>query len=162
MSLLKEVEQFFPNTKAYGPYISKQDGRSRITFREIRSDGLLIKGGRSFTMSLARAKMTVKEQRILDNHEEVDHRDEDKTNDSDSNLQILNTQTHCNKTIGEIFVKRNEKPLVSCPNCLSDFFCSVDQIKVAESKGRQPCCSRYCSSALYARNQNMVTSVSGR
>lgn len=161
MSLNEDLETFFPGNKIYGPYVSNQDGRSRMTFRERRDDGKVIKGGKSFSMSLARAKMTVKEGRILEDYEEVDHRDEDNTNDSDDNLQLLNTLVHNQKTAAEAFLSQNEKSTVSCPNCGDHFFCERSRKQAAESKGRKPCCSRHCSSALYARNQNMEKTVSG-
>lgn len=154
MEIHEELERLHPNTKVYGPYVSKADGRSRVVFRETRSDGSVIRGGKSFSMSLARAKMTVKEGRILSQQEEVDHRDEDRTNDDIDNLQILDKIKHQYKSAGEAFVRTNNNEMVSCPNCGTDFFCDRTRFNVAAEKGKTPCCSRSCSSKLYGANQH--------
>lgn len=153
MSIHEGLERLFPGKKVYGPYTDKTDGRSRVVLREIDDNGNTFRGGKSSSMSLARAKMSVKENRILEAYEEVDHKDEDKTNDNIDNLQILHKYSHELKSAAESHLRTSQQTMEVCPNCLSDFFCESFRKKTAEQKGRSPCCSQSCSSLFYGENQ---------
>lgn len=58
--------------------------------------------GSKTTTSYARYRMSVKLKRYLNHNEHVDHIDEDRTNDSDDNIQIL-TQSENNKKANSYF-----------------------------------------------------------
>lgn len=93
------------------------------------------------TISYARYLMSIKEGRILDSNEEVDHIDEDRINDSIDNLQILNgtenkkkyAKMNCKKTMVEL----------RCPNCGTVFVRSKHQTYLSKG-GTFSCCSKKC------------------
>jgi superfamily II DNA helicase RecQ len=68
------------------------------------------------TISYARYLVSVNEKRILESFEHVDHIDNDKTNDSLSNLQIL-SQYENNKKYRESSNIFRKKINLKCPNC---------------------------------------------
>lgn len=72
----------YENCKIYGPYVC-QDKRKRIVI--IWPDGF------QTSISYARFLMEKALDRYLSSHEEVDHIDDDKTNDVITNLQILSS-----------------------------------------------------------------------
>ena len=68
------------------------------------------------TTAYARYKMAVKEKRILFDYEQVDHIDDDKTNDNIDNLQILsrtinNTKSRKSRNVTRKTIK------FKCPGC---------------------------------------------
>lgn len=71
------------------------------------------------TVSYARYLMSCSIGRLLTEDEEVDHKDEDRTNDSLDNLQILSKQEHIKKT------NKNRSPrkfvLLKCAFCGCEF-----------------------------------------
>ncbi len=74
----------YPNYKVYGPY-TRKDKRKIV----------VLACGRHY-LRLAYAKFLIQEHigRVLNVDEEVDHKDEDKTNDSLDNLQVLPRKVH--------------------------------------------------------------------
>ncbi|CAL1777708.1 HNH endonuclease [Acinetobacter phage vB_AbaM_KissB] len=95
------------------------------------------------TISYARYLMCVKVGYIIGDEYEVDHKDNDRTNDDIENLQILSKEEHRNKTNS---TRVRSVTTLSCPQCGSDFERFTNQIK----KGTNPKCSRRCN-ALYNR-----------
>ena len=89
---------------------SKTDNRQRITlFREDKTGTV---------MSYARYLLSVKEGRILEQHEEADHINADPTDDSLENLQILTIEDHVRKTASE---NAAEVDLLICTHCGVEF-----------------------------------------
>ena len=87
------------------------------------------------TISFARYLISVKEKRILSKEEQVDHIDEDKTNDDITNLQILSPIENHHKTF-----KKGETMLsFICPVCFKPF-----QLTKRQSHKVNPTCSRRC------------------
>lgn len=143
-----KLEQLYPNTRWYGPYTGLF-GRKYVVCRETR-EGKAVKSGKSFSMSFARAKVQANLGRILTVTEEVDHIDGNCTNDELDNLQVLSTGEHRSKTAQEVSLKCNKRTTEECPCCSKNFVCGPFRKRIAEEKGRHPCCSRKCSSTMYA------------
>ena len=76
----------YVNCIIYGPYKSNQDGRSRIFLKW--------PDGKSTTISYAKFLMEKKLNRYLSYNEEVHHIDENPTNDSIENLEVLKRSEH--------------------------------------------------------------------
>lgn len=91
------------------------------------------------TISYARYLVSVREGRFLTNQEEVDHDDNDCTNDADSNLILRTVEEHLVKTLKA----RKPKTVLSfvCPVCRITF----QRRKGLEGKNRIPKCSRRCN-----------------
>lgn len=95
------------------------------------------------TTSYARYLMAVHLGRYLDEAEEVDHVNNDKTDDILSNLQILTRAENIakkNKADGRAMVE------IKCPVCGVLFLKRKGQTQLVESlSGKITCCSRKCS-----------------
>lgn len=94
------------------------------------------------TISYARYLICVKEKRMLSKEEQVDHIDEDKTNDSVNNLQILSVGDNIRKNFSntnrtELMVK------LKCPNC-NELFTRRKGNTFLGKKGLFSTCSRKC------------------
>lgn len=128
-----------------GPYL-RPDGRKFIVV--VRSSG-----GRSTTL-LSRFKMTLHLNRALSCDEEVDHRDEDKSNDALSNLQVLTKSRNAAKAMRLKHGKRQKK---QCKTCQREF-------SVSASRAHRKFCSNSCRSIFYGANQygNKVRGYCGR
>ena len=87
------------------------------------------------TISFARYLISIKENRILAKDEQVDHINEDKTDDSIENLQILSQKQNHNKT----FKKGETKKTFICPICGISFL-----LVLRQSHKQFPTCSRKC------------------
>ena len=93
------------------------------------------------TLSYARYLMSVKLQRFLLPEEQIDHIDNDKTNDSIENLQILTKKQNNVKEA----LRHNKKVLVyKCPNCGKIFYREYKNRNVYKNY-KTICCSRRCS-----------------
>lgn len=86
------------------------------------------------TISYARYLMSVKLKRFLNKNEEVDHIDNNKTNDRLNNLQLLTPIQNRNKT-----AKGQTKLKFICPVCKKKF-----KLTLRQSHRENPCCSRTC------------------
>lgn len=86
------------------------------------------------TISFARYIMSCKLKKILDKGIEVDHIDNDKTNDTSNNLQLLTKSDN---------IKKSSKPATLntfvCPICNKIF-----ELTKQRSHRKNPCCSRKC------------------
>lgn len=147
LEIFEILSSIYAGFKIYGPYIGS-DGRARVVFKEMM-EGKTSKAGKTFSMAWARAKMTAKRGFKLGEEEEVDHIDEDPTNDDFKNLQILQDTEHRKKSVKNAPQCQSKRTLERCPSCGEFFSCRVFRKKIANKKGRQPCCSRSCSSKLY-------------
>lgn len=152
-TVLNKVAGFYPDYRVYGPYGSN-DGRKRLTFREVDEGGMIRKAGsKSFSMAWSRALMIAKLDRLLSEDEEVDHINEDHTDDSVDNLQVLSYEEHKQKSGRENGARQNRRTLEVCPVCEKEFMCRGDSKRKALSLNRQPCCSRVCGSK-YGRSHS--------
>jgi hypothetical protein len=144
--ILEKLRSICDVKKIYGPYTSK-DGRKRIVF--YKSDES------TASMAWARAKVIAHEGRYLTDEEEVDHIDEDPTNDDISNLQILSLQEHREKSGRQTSLRTNKRTIEQCPYCSVEFECKAYRKLAAVEKNKFVCCSRSCASRLYGKNQYM-------
>lgn len=101
------------------------------------------KTGKHKTISYARFLMCIKENRILETHEEVDHIDNDKRNDNITNLQILTRDKNLKKyhnTLERDFVE------LICPFCEKEFTRERRQTHLnGRSERDKTFCSKDCS-----------------
>ena len=110
-------------------------------------------------ISYARYLMSVHLGRMLEKHEHVDHKDEDKTNDVIDNLQIL-TQEENNKKRAKHDILQGKVVVlvIECPVCQKEFRKRQSAIKVATSRNPDVVitCSRSCSAKLQIKKQGGV------
>lgn len=86
------AEYPYNNFYIYIVFHKKEGRRFAVLYPADKSSGL-----KRTTISYARYLMSVKEGRVLEEYEEVDHIDNDKTNDEISNLQILTRSENVRK-----------------------------------------------------------------
>ena len=96
----------------YNLYVVKHKKEGRRYAVLYPRDG--IKNRNRTTVSYARYLMSVKEGRVLEDHEQVDHIDDDKLNDDLSNLQILSAKDNLEK---ENSKKYKQYVTFECPWC---------------------------------------------
>ncbi len=133
--------------KIYGPY-TRKDGRKHICI--VHSDG------RKQTKSYPRYVLEQHLGRELSKEETVDHIDNDFTNDSIDNLQILSLTDNILK---QQDLNPRKMYTYNCPNCGKECTKVFNHIKSNWNKGRGgPYCSRSCAGqATYVnpwRNHN--------
>lgn len=107
------------------------------------------------TISYARYLMSVKEHRILEEWEHVDHIDNDKTNDSIDNLQILSITENNKKYAkfhGVTYVK------LKCPNC-GTIFSRQKRNTFLSKSGKFTGCSRTCSATFGVNLHNNPNNI---
>ena len=120
-----------------------------VTNSENRRNVILFNSSKDrSTVSYARYLMSVKLGRFLTDEEHVDHRDEDKTNDAISNLQILTPGQNALKNLlhrlGSINLVR-----LSCPGCMKRFERRRGNTQLIPSMhGKITCCSRRCAGEI--------------
>jgi len=102
------------------------------------------------TTSYARYLMSVKLGRKLDINEQVDHIDEDKTNDDINNLQILSNYDNVQKHL-DIKNKRSVMIQLTCPICKITFERSPQRVNFKLKQGKQPTCGKYCGDEMRRR-----------
>lgn len=109
----------------------------------INKDGL----SKRTSTSLARYKMSTKLGRKLKKHEHVDHINEDKSDDTDDNLQILTPGSNNEKNIKHRGKTKRMVDLI-CPVCRKRFTRKWNQTHWAKKCGNHTTCSRSCSGKL--------------
>lgn len=119
---------------------SDRDGRKRVDLINSKNERT--------TISYARYLKCVDVGIIISCDFEVDHIDNDCSNDDIENLQILTKEEHLEKTLRD----RKKRSIVSlkCPCCGKEFERFENQIK----PNTTPKCSRRCN-ALYNRMQGL-------
>ena len=122
--------------KIYGPY-TRKDGRKHI---------VKYKNGKRTTQSYPRYLMEQHLGRPLLDTEEVDHTDEDYTNDDINNLQLLTKIENVRKNI----IHTDKKPEIFegiCPICSTPFTKEMRHVKDNQIKRGKagPFCSRSCA-----------------
>ena len=102
------------------------------------------------TISYARYLMSVKEKRILNKNEHVDHRDNNKMHDDINNLQILSLKEN---NVKEIKRKGIKMVVLKCPYC-SNVFEKPKRQTHLQKGGTYTGCSRKCSTTFGALLQH--------
>ena len=120
--------------KIYGPYLRK-DGRQHI---------VIVKNGKKTTMSYPKYLLEQKIGRKLLEHETCDHIDNDYTNNSLDNLQVLSRSENSLKSHA---FKPSEKVYCVCPECNNSFYKELHVIKHNQMKQKKagPFCSKKCA-----------------
>lgn len=113
--------------------LNDADGRRRVDLFNSDTDRT--------TISYARYLVSIREGRLLSEDEEVDHRDNDLTNDHIDNLQILSAIEHRKKT-SDNRIKRRQYLSFVCPVCGESF--QRDRWKLSPNT-KEPKCSRKCA-----------------
>ena len=122
--------------KVFGPY-KRKDGRSHVIIWHTKN----IK----FTVSYPKYLMEIHLDRHLNDDEEVHHKDEDITNNTLDNFEIINgskhRSMHQSTTMKEIWV---------CANCYKPFEPTLEQIRNRKANLKRypnitgPFCNRSC------------------
>lgn len=129
----------------YGPY-TRKDGRKHVIHYD---------GKNRITQSYPRYLMEQKLGRKLLPEEEVDHADDDFTNDTLDNLQLLTPTQNRQKEMARL--ERQTKWFEGiCPECKNPFKKELRQVKHNNIKNGKagPFCSRSCSGRYNANNQH--------
>lgn len=117
-------KQYLPNGRCYYYLYNKELGKRRL-------------------ISRARYRMSVHLGRRLKRWEHVDHRDEDKTNDRLSNLQILTQAANNQKSV--LARGKNKKFIrLSCVVCATEFERTMRLHRMRMKEGNLPTCSKSC------------------
>ena len=118
------------------PYNTRWKNGYIVTNKENRKMVILVNNRKDrTTTAYARYLLSCKEQRFLTNEEQTDHIDNDKTNDSLENLQILSPLQNHNKSlkVGQTMIK------FICPICDKHF-----ELTARQSHRLNPTCSKKC------------------
>lgn len=122
-----------------------------LSLSPINKNGKLDKNKKKIFISYSRYLMCVKEGRILSKNEEVDHIDNNKTNDDPSNLQIITPKDNKRK---EIKHRGTTYAIIKCPWCREYYLTTVRKTHLKKG-GLYTTCSRKCSRkfrAMYLRD----------
>ena len=122
--------------------------------KEKRNYAILIpkdKNMKRKTIAYSRYLMSVKLKRFLLNSEEVDHIDDNKTNDIIENLQILTKTENLNKQKDKSTRKYVK---LKCPNCGKVFELPKNQSYLQKTNCTYNCCSRNCKDAMMRKTNN--------
>lgn len=92
--------------------------------------------GHRTTLSYARYLMSVHLGRLLTKEEQVDHINNDKSDDSFENLQILTPKENRKKR--DLIIKEAYREFI-CPICNKNF-----KLTKRQSHRKNPCCSKVC------------------
>lgn len=121
--------------KVYGPYYRK-DGRKHV---------IIITENKRITKSYPRYLLEKHIGRELHKNETVDHIDNDFTNDSIENLQILTREENAAKAFEDPHKKRKIFSFI-CPICGINAVKYANHVKSNKKKGKDgPFCSRRCA-----------------
>ncbi len=128
-----KIKLEYPYNEAYrfGYLVTNPENRKNIILYNSCKDRT--------TVSYSRYLMTIKEKRFLESWEQVDHINEDKTDDRIENLQILSSSENLKK-------HRHFKGIFGqtmfdfiCPICSKEF-----QLTARQSHKINPTCSKQC------------------
>src|SRR5574343_25671 len=105
------------------------------------------------TILYSKYVMSVYHGRILSRHEEVDHVDGDKSNDSIENLEIVSRLENCRR-----YIERNraKKVCVKCDYCNNIFILKEKDYKRRLKINIKILCSLSCSHASKRKNKKPV------
>jgi hypothetical protein len=124
-----------------------------VTNPENRRNVLLRSKENQTTISYARYLMCVKLGYILSSEYEVDHIDDDKTNDHINNLQVL---TKRENQLKEAYRQKANKTyyLVACAFCDTPFTITERQLKMKLAQNVEYAfCSRSCAGSFHSKKK---------
>jgi hypothetical protein len=134
--------------RIYGPY-----GKRRKII-------VLVSPGHRTTMSYARYLMSLNLGRELTPEEEVDHIDNDCTNDAIENLQILTPKQNSDK---ENATRTRDLVTLTCPECDVEFTRDRRNTNLrSKPRSTSPsCCSRSCASSYHGKRRKTRSTRDG-
>lgn len=161
--MLIELDEPFKSMWRKGYLVDDGEGRQRVVFYNSEQD-------RS-AMTYARYLMCVKLGYILPTELEVDHKDDDKSNDDINNLQVLTGPQNKAKEMarrqreGLLGGRLDELGLpeevngLQCAYCETNFLLDVPEYnkRVKTSKSDLAFCSHRCSTSYFPPSNNGVT-----
>lgn len=141
--MLIELEEPFKSMYRCGYLNDNADGRKRVAFAG--TDGKIVSG-----MSYARYLMSVKLGYIVPDHLEVDHKDDDRTNDSIDNLQLLTEEENKLKQSYNYLMNVQVCFGYHCACCDTAFILTESVVKQRIAAGTTLAfCSARCSSQYH-------------
>ena len=129
----------FQNYHIGSEYINKRSGRKYINLPHSVDKYKIL------NMLYSRYRKQIIEGRFLTNNEEVDHKDGNKFNDSDDNLQILTKEEHRKKSIQE---QKDMAPevVICCDGCKKKFQREISKIRKRLKQNGNKSNNLFCSS----------------
>lgn len=124
-----------------GPYFIKSSGRKIVNV--FYSDGT--KG----TINYSRILMIEKLGRNLNSEEHVDHKDENKANDSVTNLQILSRGKNVSKSFEDNPTRLKRTVVMNCLFCLTPTIFEMKRIQERQIKNK--CAGPFCGLSCAAK-----------
>ena len=141
MKATRAKSSVYDGYTVYGPYGSK------------RKIVVLVSPGHRTTMYYARYLMSLHVGRELTDDEEVDHVDDDYTNDVIENLQILTPEQNREKQ-NRLRLQRSLVTL-TCPECRREFTRPRRDTNLRPGGPESPsCCSRSCSVSYHNKRRS--------
>ena len=133
------IEILSPYNKDYHrAYLVNSQGRNSVCLYNTETKA-------RHTVSYARYLMATSLNRFLTDDEEVDHIDNDKTNDSIDNLQLLSRTENIKKQKRLIGLK---KVLYECPVCNEHFSVRKGLSHLVNKRKKSMTCSRSCGGKI--------------
>ena len=130
----------------YSLYIVFHKGEGRMYAQLVNPKN---RGDRT-TISYARYLMSVKEKRILNDWEHVDHKNDIKIDDRIENLQILTQEENSKKYIQDNNIKKSMVE-IRCGNCGLVF---LRELRSVNNNYKVHFCSRKCNGQYYSKKTN--------
>lgn len=137
------AEYPFDKYYLYKVFHKKEQRQYAVLYPINKDDGL-----KRTTLSYARYLMSVKEKRFLNEDEEIDHIDNDKTNDDINNLQII---TPLKNKLKQATIVGSEWVVLKCPNCNKIFERKKKNTHLTKGHGKSTSCCRKCASIFGAK-----------
>ncbi len=127
------------------PFVSRWRNGYLVVNSENRKNVILFNSENNrTTISYARYLVCIHLGYILSDEYEVDHKDDDKTNDDFGNLQILTKEQNRLKEQYRYVMYEQEHYGFTCPVCETNFLLDKRQAYKYISTNKQPTCSRGC------------------
>lgn len=125
----------YPFENYNGYIITNRENRKMICLRDKNTK-------KRTTISYARYLISVRENRLLNKYEQVDHIDNNKTNDDIDNLQVLSLKDNIRKYYIQSSRTRKMIRLI-CPNCKKEFTRELNNCHLQKGNSFSSC-SRKC------------------
>lgn len=139
------------------PYSELYKSGYIVTNPENRKNVILVRNDNSqTTTSYARYLMGVKLGYIVPDEFEVDHKDDDKTNDHPDNLQLLTPEENRNKEISRFMAEDQELEYATCEYCKKDFFVTPSDFNKRSKNKTGMFCSKNCSGKFVVMNNPLI------
>lgn len=135
----------FKEYMVYGPYISKDDGRSRV---------ILYKGRIKKTMSYPKFLWWKEKGELIGEDQNIHHKDKDFTNNSIENFEVVNLHDHMKNHLKPDAFSRTFDTF-KCPTCSIEFSKALKEVRNNQQSKKRPgpFCSKRCAGRFNQRQQ---------